>query len=67
MADIPLNEIIRQVRLQWQMDDARAGMAVEEAMVRAGIEPRKKLFGGKVISAQEYHLLLDWMNQNGLR
>ena len=32
-----------------------------------GVEPRKKLFCGKVVSGEEYRLLLDWLNQNGLR
>lgn len=64
--DIPLPEIIRQVRLQWQLDELRAQSAVERALAGMGITPRKKLFGGKVVSGEEYRLLLDWLNRNGL-
>lgn len=63
--DIPLPEIIRQVRLQWQLDDARAAAAVERAMAGLGVVPRKKWLGGKVVSGEEYRLLLDWLNANG--
>ena len=32
MPNIPLNDVVRQVRLQWQIDDARAAATVERAM-----------------------------------
>ena len=67
MPDIPYPDIVKQVSLQWQRDTGAAEAAVENACAALGITPRKKLFGGKVLSGEEYRLLLDYLNQHGLR
>ena len=67
MADIPLPEIVRQVSLQWKLEAAAAQAAVDRALADLGIAPRKKLFGGRSVTAEEYRLLLDWLNQYGPR
>ena len=67
MPDIPYPDIIKQVSLQWQRDAASAEAAVGRACDALGIAPRKKLFGGRVLSGEEYRLLLDYLNQHGLR
>ena len=67
MVDIPLPEIVRQVSLQWKLDSAAATAAVDRALSGLGIVPRKKLFGGRTVTSEEYRMLLDWLNQHGLR
>ena len=67
MPNIPVPDIVKQVRLQWQTDDATASAAVERALSDLGFAPKKKLFGGREVSPQEYDMILDWLNRRGLR
>jgi hypothetical protein len=66
MPNIPLNDIVRQVRLQWRLDDSRAAAVVDRAMQALGIQPARSLLGGKSLTPDQYRLLLEWLNEHGL-
>lgn len=67
MADIPLPDIIRQVSLQWKQDSAAAEAAVDQACHALGLTPRKRFFGPKSLTGEEYRLVLEWLNRYGIR
>lgn len=67
MVEIPLSDVVRQVRLQWQLQDGVASAAVERAPTTLCITPRKKLFGPRSITGEEYRMVLGWLNENGYR
>ena len=69
MPDIPLQDIVKQVRLQWQIDQGAAQAAVDRALAALEIQPKKKLlgvFGDLQLSGEDYRAVLTWLNAHGL-
>lgn len=67
MADIPVPDVVKQLRLQWHLEQAGAEAQLERAMKALEIRPKRSLFGGKSLTPEQYRDVLAWLNQHGLR
>jgi hypothetical protein len=67
MADIPLPDIVRQIGLQWHLDRSAASATLDRAMEALGIRPARSWLGARSLAGEQYRLVIDWLNEHGLR